>query len=281
MSSKAQTTANRQNALKSTGPRTARGKTKSKLNAVKSGIYAKTPILPGEDESAYRELEKSNLDYFAPIGPVENLLVHQITAEHLKLGRIERADVALFEQLQEAQQTRFIRSLSNKGLDYALFLLDPNGEEKKRRDSHEAAAGDAAMKHKQYSGAAEIEADLNPADKKSIEARIRHFADLGSTILEGLVPGTESSPQECLDRQRRTTMRVYLSYVAQLMELQEARLTVTLPPQPQPTTTPQKRTDVKGPQQVSVEEAANQNHLKPDNDIPGKLTKHASGSPET
>jgi hypothetical protein len=37
--------------------------------------------LPGEDEDAYRKMEKSNLEYFAPVGPVENRLVRELTFE--------------------------------------------------------------------------------------------------------------------------------------------------------------------------------------------------------
>ena len=65
-------------------------------------------------------------------------------------------------------------------------------------------------------------------------------------------------------------MRAYLAYVGKPQDLQEARLTVTLSSQPQLTATAQKRTDAKRPQQLSAEEAANQDHLRPDNDLPQK-----------
>ena len=46
--------ANRRNAQKSTGPKTEEGKSKVKLNAVKHGLYARTIVLPHEDEAAYQ-----------------------------------------------------------------------------------------------------------------------------------------------------------------------------------------------------------------------------------
>ena len=58
MTSRAKIAANRKNSRNSTGPRSERGKSKSRLNALKYGIYAKTPVLPEEDENAYRELVK-------------------------------------------------------------------------------------------------------------------------------------------------------------------------------------------------------------------------------
>ncbi len=49
MASEKQVEANRRNALRSTGPRTADGKARSRLNAVTHGLTAQTLILPEED----------------------------------------------------------------------------------------------------------------------------------------------------------------------------------------------------------------------------------------
>ena len=122
----------------------------------------------------------------------------------------------------------------------------------------------------QYSESPENEPDLDAADKKKIEARFFRLFDVGNSMLEALLPGTADAPLERIDRQRRTTMNIYLTYVARLVKLQETRLIVTLPSQPQPTTTARERTDAKRPQRLLAEEAANQNHLKPDNDVAEK-----------
>jgi len=44
--------ANRRNAQHSTGPRTAEGKAASSMNALKSGIDARSSVIPGEDAAA-------------------------------------------------------------------------------------------------------------------------------------------------------------------------------------------------------------------------------------
>ena len=45
--------ANRRNARKSTGPRTARGKAQSRMNGLKSGVYPATP--PGNQWEKWRD----------------------------------------------------------------------------------------------------------------------------------------------------------------------------------------------------------------------------------
>ena len=47
--------ANRRNAARSTGPRTAQGKARSRFNAITHGLTAFTVVLPGEDQDAYQQ----------------------------------------------------------------------------------------------------------------------------------------------------------------------------------------------------------------------------------
>src|SRR5258707_261267 len=49
MSTLKQIEANRLNAQHSTGPRTTEGKSASRLNALKHGLFAADPVIPGED----------------------------------------------------------------------------------------------------------------------------------------------------------------------------------------------------------------------------------------
>ncbi len=52
MATPRQIEANRRNAQKSTGPRTAEGKDRSRFNGVTHGMTAKFDVLPGEDGAA-------------------------------------------------------------------------------------------------------------------------------------------------------------------------------------------------------------------------------------
>ena len=56
MATPAQITANRANAQKSTGPRSAEGKSASRFNALKHGIDAASIVIPGEDPAEYEAL---------------------------------------------------------------------------------------------------------------------------------------------------------------------------------------------------------------------------------
>ena len=56
MATPAQILANRANAQKSTGPRSAEGKAASRFNALKHGLDAQSIILPGEDPADYEAL---------------------------------------------------------------------------------------------------------------------------------------------------------------------------------------------------------------------------------
>jgi hypothetical protein len=71
MASPAQTAANRANAQKSTGPRSAEGKSASRFNALKHGIDAASVVIPGEDPAEYQALADDYRREFRPHSPSE------------------------------------------------------------------------------------------------------------------------------------------------------------------------------------------------------------------
>ena len=66
MASKKQLEANRRNALKSTGPTSAAGKAASSMNALKTGLHAKSLVLPSEKAADLQQLID---DYYQPHAP--------------------------------------------------------------------------------------------------------------------------------------------------------------------------------------------------------------------
>ena len=96
MTSDKKAEANRQNALKSTGPKTPEGKAAVRLNALKHGLLSQEILLPGEDEEALRELGERLRDELQPVGELENLLVDRIIASYWRLRRLGRVEAGIF-----------------------------------------------------------------------------------------------------------------------------------------------------------------------------------------
>jgi hypothetical protein len=61
-----------------TGPRTARGKERSKRNAVKHGIFSKIIVLPDESKAEFDSLLKGLHEDFQPVGTLEEILVEKL-----------------------------------------------------------------------------------------------------------------------------------------------------------------------------------------------------------
>ena len=83
--------ANRRNAQKSTGPRTAEGKEKSKFNALSHGQTARSALLPGEDPAALNALRREMLDDLQPRNSLEATLIVRIADDTWITGRSEQS----------------------------------------------------------------------------------------------------------------------------------------------------------------------------------------------
>jgi hypothetical protein len=109
MTSEKKIKANRQNALKSTGPKTPEGKDAVRLNALKHGLLSQQVLLPGEDAEALRELGESLRAELQPEGAMEEFLVYRVTAACWRLLRASRVEVGIFarersEELAEREE---------------------------------------------------------------------------------------------------------------------------------------------------------------------------------
>jgi len=95
MASVAQIQANRSNAQKSTGPRTAEGKAAAR-NAVKHGLLAEQVVIHGEDPEEFDLYRAGMLAELAPVGAVEALLAERAVSLSWRLRRAERLQSAVF-----------------------------------------------------------------------------------------------------------------------------------------------------------------------------------------
>lgn len=75
------------------GPKTTAGKLASSKNALKTGAYAVTVILPGEQEDKFLELKHSFINDFQPNDTAEFSMVHDLailTWKKLRLDKLEQ-----------------------------------------------------------------------------------------------------------------------------------------------------------------------------------------------
>lgn len=76
----------------STGPRSAEGKAASSMNALKSGIYANAPVLPGEDPQGRITLFEEYCGRFNPTTPEQLQYVETLVHDAWILRRLRLAD---------------------------------------------------------------------------------------------------------------------------------------------------------------------------------------------
>jgi hypothetical protein len=107
--------ANHANAEKSTGPTNTEV---TKLNAVKHGLLAKKLVFDTEEEKQeYESLLAERLEYHAPVGPDETMLVHEITISEFRLMKTygwefeelrnhRKAEEAILKEFRQHEDTR-------------------------------------------------------------------------------------------------------------------------------------------------------------------------------
>ncbi len=84
--------ANRANSLKSTGPRTAEGKARSSLNALRHGITGQVSILTEEDRAAHDRFCQELMDDLEPHGSLELQFASSIAEDFWRLQRIRAVE---------------------------------------------------------------------------------------------------------------------------------------------------------------------------------------------
>ena len=95
---------NRENAQRSTGPRTADGKAKSSLNAVTHGMRSESLTLPGESTAGADAMVRATQQSLSLAGPVGASLARDIVVASKREKRIERFENALRQQAIEAAE---------------------------------------------------------------------------------------------------------------------------------------------------------------------------------
>jgi len=110
MATAAQIQANRLNAQKSTGPRTAEGKERASRNAVKHGLLAREVVIAGEDPGEFELYREEMLQELAPAGAVETMLAERVVGLSWRLLRAERLQNAAFAAMDDGEPTDLLEA---------------------------------------------------------------------------------------------------------------------------------------------------------------------------
>jgi hypothetical protein len=88
---------NRENAQKSTGPKTAEGKTASAKNAFKHGFYSKSVCIPGEDPAGLDALSADLRAEHQPATTTEELLVDELAQHYWRMKRYRYLESTMWQ----------------------------------------------------------------------------------------------------------------------------------------------------------------------------------------
>ena len=84
--------ANRRNAQRSTGPRTAEGKTRSSQNAFKHGLYSNQLITASEDPTEFDQLRATLRSEHQPANTTEEILVDELAQNFWRMRRFRKME---------------------------------------------------------------------------------------------------------------------------------------------------------------------------------------------
>jgi hypothetical protein len=177
MSSKAQITANRRNAAKSTGPKTKQGKAAVAMNALKHGLRARRDVVLGEEQEEFDLHRKQFFEELAPVGKLERTLAGRIVSLTWRLQRAERLQNEVFDALVTEE-------LADSMADYEDELSPERVQELMSDPSADPRLAIGRMVAKDFSGERALERLL--AYELRIEGSLRKvMADLGYLRLAG------------------------------------------------------------------------------------------------
>lgn len=96
MTSAKQIAANRQNAQKSTGPRTSEGKALINMNALRHGLTGQVNLMPDEDREAHDKFCAALVESLAPEGALEIQFAQSIAEDNWRMNRGRAVETNMF-----------------------------------------------------------------------------------------------------------------------------------------------------------------------------------------
>lgn len=169
MTTDKQKAANGRNGKKSTGPKSRKGKEKSRMNAMKHGLTAKQIVLSEEDPKAFEALRHDLVEYFQPFTLIQEFLVDQLAMLMWKLRRAGLLEQALFEYQSACAKT------ASADADFRMALGEGESDRTPSR-SVQMQSKKLKVQQAQYKGKAQLGfALVNDAKNGNVFAKLSAY----------------------------------------------------------------------------------------------------------
>ena len=100
---------------RSGGPKTSSGKLNASKNALKTGAYTSTIVLPGESEEDFEKLHQQFMNDFMPSDVAESAMVYELAGLTWKKLRLEKLEHAAFVRSINLNIT--IKDMASEGIE--------------------------------------------------------------------------------------------------------------------------------------------------------------------
>jgi hypothetical protein len=205
--------ANRLNAKKSTGPRSAERKAASSMNALKSGIDAQSQIIRGEDPASLEALAAEYTGRFQPATPEERFYVDTLVRDDWQLRRLARADAQIWESgfsstFRLEEDTALGQVFNNRSQTFMRLQrrIDATERSYQRalrelqrlragREASTPASDPAALPQPAENQTPFSQIGFVPPPQPVAHALVRAASPLLATQGEAVLPAPQSSPQ--------------------------------------------------------------------------------------
>lgn len=112
MATTAQIAANRQNALKSTGPKSPEGKNTAAQNSLKHGLSARQVVIRSEDQAEFDLYRQQFLEELAPDTPLESMLAERVVNLSWRLIRAGRIQTQTIDAMSNPDKSPLMDKLN-------------------------------------------------------------------------------------------------------------------------------------------------------------------------
>jgi hypothetical protein len=214
MTSVRQRAANKANAKRSTGPRSPKGKARSRLNSQKHGLTAEHILIHGEDASECKMFATEIIENLMPVGRLEQALTERVAALLWRLNRVSLFEAAVVE------------ARDNVTADHDPLKLMVKLEEERRRNFAKIAARYSLDEEEKTEPDQEKLQDVwSPEAQKAIEEALGQSESGRAAIGRALIHDSENGDALGKVLRYETSLNNTLARtMSMLMTLQSSRL---------------------------------------------------------